>query len=194
MVAQVGYSVAERSSGRVAPCEVYTWHVETRSTGFLVEPQNQGHMAAPELPQGGQRELEPQDTWRHRSCPGWAAGAGAAGHVVAPELPRAGQRELEPQVTWRHRSCPRLGSGSWSRRTRGAIGAAPGWAAGAGAVGHVAAPELPQAGQWELEPQDTWRPRSCSGGYHQVFASLASKLVATVSPGLPSKPVAGFLG
>jgi hypothetical protein len=42
MVAQVGYSVAERSRGRVAPCAVCTWHVETRSTGFLVEPQNQG--------------------------------------------------------------------------------------------------------------------------------------------------------
>jgi hypothetical protein len=26
----------------VAPCAVCTWHVETRSAGFLVEPQNQG--------------------------------------------------------------------------------------------------------------------------------------------------------
>jgi hypothetical protein len=42
MVAQVGYSVARRSRGRVAPYVVCTWHVETRSTGFLVEPQNQG--------------------------------------------------------------------------------------------------------------------------------------------------------
>jgi hypothetical protein len=42
MVAQVGYSVAERSRGRVAPCVVCTWHVETRSVSFLVEPQNQG--------------------------------------------------------------------------------------------------------------------------------------------------------
>jgi hypothetical protein len=41
MVAQVGYSVAERSRGRVAPCVVYTVHVEMRSAGFLVEPQNQ---------------------------------------------------------------------------------------------------------------------------------------------------------
>jgi hypothetical protein len=41
MVAQVGYSVAERSRGRVAPCAVCTWHEENRSTGFLVEPQNQ---------------------------------------------------------------------------------------------------------------------------------------------------------
>jgi hypothetical protein len=42
MVAQVGYSVAGRSRGRVAPCAVCTWHMETRSAGFLVEPQNQG--------------------------------------------------------------------------------------------------------------------------------------------------------
>jgi hypothetical protein len=76
-------------------------------------------VAAPKLPRAGQRELEPQDTWRPRSCPGLAAGAGAAGHVAAPgwqwELepqdtwrPRAGQQELEPQDTWRPRSCPGL--------------------------------------------------------------------------------------
>jgi hypothetical protein len=41
MVAQVGYSVAGRSRGRVTLCAICTWHVETRSTGFLVEPQNQ---------------------------------------------------------------------------------------------------------------------------------------------------------
>jgi hypothetical protein len=40
--AQVGYSVAGRSEGWVMPCVVYTVHVETRSAGFLVEPQNQG--------------------------------------------------------------------------------------------------------------------------------------------------------
>jgi hypothetical protein len=45
--------------------------------------------------------------------------------------------------------------------TRGGPGAAPGWAAGAGAAGHVAASELPRAGQRELKPRDTWRPRSC---------------------------------
>jgi hypothetical protein len=42
MVAQVGDSVVGRSRGRVAPCAVCTVHVETRSAGFLVEPQNQG--------------------------------------------------------------------------------------------------------------------------------------------------------
>jgi hypothetical protein len=42
MVAHVRYSVVGRSRGRVAPCAVCIVHVETRSTGFLVEPQNQG--------------------------------------------------------------------------------------------------------------------------------------------------------
>jgi hypothetical protein len=42
MIAQVGYSVAGRSRGRVAPCAVCIVHVETRSTSFLVVPQNQG--------------------------------------------------------------------------------------------------------------------------------------------------------
>jgi hypothetical protein len=42
MVAQVGYSVAGRLRGQVALRAVCTWHVETRSAGFLVEPQNQG--------------------------------------------------------------------------------------------------------------------------------------------------------
>jgi hypothetical protein len=60
--------------------------------------------------------------------------------VAAPELPQAGQRELRPRDMWRPQSCPGLGSGSWCRRTRGGSGAAPGWATGAGAVGHVAAP------------------------------------------------------
>jgi hypothetical protein len=41
MVTQVVYSVVERSRAQVAPCAVCTWHVETRSAGFLVEPQNQ---------------------------------------------------------------------------------------------------------------------------------------------------------
>jgi hypothetical protein len=48
--------------------------------------------------------------------------------VAAPELPWAGQRELEPQDTWWPRSCPGLGSGSWSRRTRGGPRAALGYA------------------------------------------------------------------
>jgi hypothetical protein len=98
-----------------------------------------------------------------RAAPGKAAGARATGHVAAPELPRSGQRELEPQGTWRPRSCPGLGSGSWSHRTQGGPGAAPGWAAGARAARHEVALELPRAGQRELEPQDTWRPRSCPG-------------------------------
>jgi hypothetical protein len=42
MIAQVGYSMAERSGGQVTLCAVCTMHVETRSVSFLVEPQNQG--------------------------------------------------------------------------------------------------------------------------------------------------------
>jgi hypothetical protein len=49
MVAQVGYSVAGRSRGRVVPCAVCTGHVETRSAGFLVELQNQGGGGFPGL-------------------------------------------------------------------------------------------------------------------------------------------------
>jgi hypothetical protein len=41
MVAQVGYSMAGRSRGRMTSCAVCTWHVETKSASFLVEPQNQ---------------------------------------------------------------------------------------------------------------------------------------------------------
>jgi hypothetical protein len=42
MVTQVGYLVAERSRDQVASYAVCIVHVETRSAGFLVEPQNQG--------------------------------------------------------------------------------------------------------------------------------------------------------
>jgi hypothetical protein len=42
MVAQVGYLVAGRSEGRVTLVAACTVHMETRSAGFLVEPQNQG--------------------------------------------------------------------------------------------------------------------------------------------------------
>jgi hypothetical protein len=40
--AQVGYSVAGRSRGRVMLCVICTVHEEMRSTSFLVWPQNQG--------------------------------------------------------------------------------------------------------------------------------------------------------
>jgi hypothetical protein len=49
MVVQVGYSVVGRSRGQVASCAVCTWHVETRSVGFLVEHQNQGGGGFPGL-------------------------------------------------------------------------------------------------------------------------------------------------
>jgi hypothetical protein len=40
--AQVGCLVAGQSRGQVTLCAVCTVHKETRSTGFLVWPQNQG--------------------------------------------------------------------------------------------------------------------------------------------------------
>jgi hypothetical protein len=49
MVAQVRYHMVGRSRGRVAPCAVCTGHVETRSAGFLIEPQNQGGGGFPGL-------------------------------------------------------------------------------------------------------------------------------------------------
>jgi hypothetical protein len=65
-VAQVGYSVAGRSRGRVAPCAVCTWHMETRSAGFLVEPQNQGRQFVSGLaskPLGRFSLVWPQNQW-----------------------------------------------------------------------------------------------------------------------------------
>jgi hypothetical protein len=78
------------------------------------------------------------------------------------------------------RGGPGLGSGSWSRRTSDGLGAAPGWAAGAEAVGHVAALELPRAGQRELEPQDTWYPGAAPG-----WAAGAGVTVHVAAPELP---------
>jgi hypothetical protein len=66
MVAQVGYSVAGWSRGRVAPCAVCTWHVETWSAGFLVEPQNQGRLFVSGLvskPLGRFHPVWPQNRW-----------------------------------------------------------------------------------------------------------------------------------
>jgi hypothetical protein len=41
MIAQVEYSVAGRSGGRVTPYAICTVHLEMRSADFLVEPRNQ---------------------------------------------------------------------------------------------------------------------------------------------------------
>jgi hypothetical protein len=49
MVLQVGYSVAGRSCGWMAPCAVCTVPVEMRSAGFLGEPQNQGRRFVSDL-------------------------------------------------------------------------------------------------------------------------------------------------
>jgi hypothetical protein len=67
MVAQVGYSVAERSWGRMASCVVCTVHVETRSAGFLIESQNQGQRFVSGLaskPLGWFSPVWSQNWWR----------------------------------------------------------------------------------------------------------------------------------
>jgi hypothetical protein len=93
MVAQVRYSVAGRSRGWVAPCAVCTWHVETRSTCFLVEPQNQGRwfvsgLASKPLerfplvwPQNQWRRFSPvwHQNWWRRFLPVWPQNQGGGG-------------------------------------------------------------------------------------------------------------------
>jgi hypothetical protein len=67
MVAQVRYSMAGRSRGQVAPCAVCTWHMKTRSAGFLVEPQNQGRRFVSGFaskPLGRFSPVCPQNWWR----------------------------------------------------------------------------------------------------------------------------------
>jgi hypothetical protein len=64
MVTQVGYSMAGRSRGRVAPCAVCTVHVETRIAGFLVEPQNQGEWFSLKITQTISHRFGPQNRWR----------------------------------------------------------------------------------------------------------------------------------
>jgi hypothetical protein len=65
--AQVGYLVAGQSGDRVTLCVVCTMHKETRSTDFLVEPQNQGRWFVSGLaskPQGQFLLVWPQNRWR----------------------------------------------------------------------------------------------------------------------------------
>jgi hypothetical protein len=86
MVAQVGYSVAGWSRGRVAPCAVCTWHVETRSVDFLVEPQNQGRWFVSGLaskPLGWFSPVWPQNWWR-RFLPVWPQNRWS-GFLVEPQ-------------------------------------------------------------------------------------------------------------
>jgi hypothetical protein len=85
MVAQVEYSVAGQAGGWMTPCVVCTVHVETRSAGFLVEPQNKGRwfvsgLASKPLgwivsglvskPLGRFLPVWPQNQWR-RFLPVW---------------------------------------------------------------------------------------------------------------------------
>jgi hypothetical protein len=65
--------------------------------------------------------------------------------------------------TWRPRSCPGLGSGSWGRRSCGDPGAAPGWAVGAGAAGHVATRSCPGPGSGSWSRRTRGDPGAAPG-------------------------------
>jgi hypothetical protein len=90
MVAQVGYSVAERSRGQVAPYAVFTGHVETMSAGFLVEPQNQGGGRFPGLGlKTGNSGLVIWASKSPRRFPGLGLKTGSSTLVIwASKLPR----------------------------------------------------------------------------------------------------------
>jgi hypothetical protein len=85
MVAQVGYSVAGRSRSRVTPCAVCTTHVEMRSTGFLVEPQNKGQRfinGFTSKPQGRFSVVWPQNRWLR--FPDLGLKTGSSGLMIGP--------------------------------------------------------------------------------------------------------------
>jgi hypothetical protein len=72
--------------GRVTPCAVCTWHVETRSVCFLVEPQNQGRRFLSGLaskPLGRFSPVWPQNWWR-RFLPVWPQNRWS-GFLVEPQ-------------------------------------------------------------------------------------------------------------
>jgi hypothetical protein len=86
MVVQIGYLVAGRSRGRVTPCAICTGHVETRSAGFLVEPQNQGRQFVSGLASkslGRFSPVWPQNWWR-RFLPVWPQNQWS-GFLVEPQ-------------------------------------------------------------------------------------------------------------
>jgi hypothetical protein len=83
MVAQVRYSVAGRSRGQVALCAVYTVHMEMRSAGFLVEPQNQGRRFVSGLTSKPFERFSliwPQNRWRW--YPGLGIKTGSFGLMI----------------------------------------------------------------------------------------------------------------
>jgi hypothetical protein len=126
-------------------------------------------VAAPELTRAGQRELEPQDTWWPRSCPGLGSGSWSRRARGGPGATPGWQRELEPQGTWRPRSCPGL-------------------AAGAGAAEHVVALKLPRAGSRSWDRRTRGGPGLGSGsqtrrtrGDAEAHLSREARLGATAS-------------
>jgi hypothetical protein len=179
MVAQVGYSVAGRSRGRVAPCAVCTVHVETRSACFLVEPQNHGRWFVSGLtskPLGqfliglgiktdddGLSMFWPQNHWDDLSSI-WAS---------------------KPMVTF----CEWFGL----KTTQTVFTSSASKLVVMVSGGLASKPVATVFTGLALKPVAKVFSSLASKLVAMVFSSLASKLVATVSPGLASKHVVGFL-
>jgi hypothetical protein len=97
--AQVGYSVVERSGGRVTLCAVCTMHMETRSAGFLVEPQNRGVTSSTGF------LVEPQNqgvTSRSSPCAWYRP------HTTSPDLPIIQPPSTQPVLDHPRSSAPGL--------------------------------------------------------------------------------------
>jgi hypothetical protein len=83
--------------------------------------------------------------------------------MAAPDPSYVRRRELAPQDAWQHPSCPEPGLRSWGHETHGGTRAVPSQEAGAGAMGGVAALELPVSDgiTWCHGHVDTCERTSC---------------------------------
>jgi hypothetical protein len=152
--------------GRVAPCAVCTWHVETRSTSFLVEPQNQGRRFVSNLASKSVGRLF----------------VGLASKPVA--MVSSGLASKPAAMV----------SGSLASKPAAMVsgGLAP---KSAVMVSHGSAskPAGTVSSSLASKPTRTVCAGLASKPVATFFSSLGSKLVVMVSPDLASKPVVGFL-
>jgi hypothetical protein len=166
MVTQVGNSVAGRSRGQVTSCTVCTVHVEMRSAGFLVEPQNQGRRFDSGLASKPLGRFS--SVWASKSmmtvCE-WF-------DLKITRTVFAGLAS-KPVVT--------VSDDLASKLVTTISG------------GLASKPTVTFSSSLISKPTATIFFGLASKPVATVFSSLTSKLVATVSPGLASKPVGGFL-